>query len=176
MFKLSVFRSFRSLLRFAVLALLAVALPASAFAGQLRLEEFFKGRTTATATFSTITGYKRNFTVELNGKWDGKTLVLREDFLFDDGERDVKTWRFTKTGWNTYSGTREDVIGTTTVTVNGNRAYFNYLVDLDEGPGRNIVRFYDTLTLSDDGRTLLNTAKVFKGPLPVAKVRVDFKR
>lgn len=162
--------------------LLALSLPTHAVAKDilvakdLRLEEFFKGRTTATAIFKTITGFERRFTVDLHGTWDGRTLVLREDFLFEDGERDTKTWRFTRTGWNTYSGTREDVIGTTTVTLAGNKAYFNYLVDLQPGQARNIVRFYDTLILSDDGRSLLNTAKVFKGPLPVGSVRVEFSR
>lgn len=148
----------------------------SAQAGDFRLEEFFKGRTSATASFSAITGQTRNFDVALHGRWNGKTLTLREDFTFDDGERYTKTWRFTKIGWNTYRGTRDDVIGDTIVTVNGNKATFNYLVDIEEGPGENIVRFYDTMILSDDGETVLNTAKVFKYGLPVAKVRVDFTR
>ncbi|MDZ7822890.1 MAG: DUF3833 family protein [Ahrensia sp.] len=157
------------------LSIVAASIAPSA-AKDLRLEDFFKGNTTATASFRAITGLERNFTVKLHGGWNGKTLVLREDFVYDDGERDTKTWRFTKTGWNTYSGTREDVVGETTVSVIGNKGYFNYLVDLDPGPAKNIVRFYDTLTLSADGKTLANTARVFKGPLQVAKVRVDFKR
>jgi hypothetical protein len=161
---------------FANAALILTLSIGAAAARDLRLEEFFKGRTTATASFKTITGVERKFTVELHGKWNGKTLVLREDFLFDDGEKDTKTWRFTKAGWNTYTGTREDVIGETTVSVIGKKGYFNYLVDLDPGPGKNIVRFYDTLILSDDGQTLKNTARVFKGPLQVGSVRVDFKR
>lgn len=156
--------------------LLSLSTTSSAIAKDLRLEEFFKGRTNATASFRTITGLERNFTVKLYGKWNGKTLVLREDFVFDDGEKDTKTWRFTKIGWNTYSGTREDVIGETIVSVIGNKGYFNYLVDLEPGPGKNIVRFYDTLELSDDGKQLKNTAKVFKGPLQVGRVRVDFGR
>lgn len=166
-----------SILRiFAVSALFSLATVSPSVAKDLRLEEFFKGRTTATASIKTITGFERNFTVKLHGKWNGKTLVLREDFLFEDGEKDTKTWRFTKKGWNTYTGTREDVIGETIVSVIGKKGYFNYLVDLEPGPGKNIVRFYDTLTLSDGGRTLMNTAKVFKGPLQVGTVRVDFKR
>ena len=149
---------------------------AQAMAGELRLETFFEGRTTATGSFRTITGFERTFTLDLHGAWDGETLTLREDFTYDDGETDTLTWRFTKTGWNTYTGTREDVIGETRVSVINNRGYFNYDVDLDRGPGQNIVRFFDTLTLSEDGRTLVNTANVFKGPLPVARVRVEFKR
>ncbi|TYC63461.1 DUF3833 domain-containing protein [Rhodobacterales bacterium] len=156
------------------LAAFILTLPAGA--AELRLEDFFKGRTSATGSFGTITGYSRQFDVSLHGRWDGRTLVLREDFRYDDGEKDTKTWRFRKTGWNTYIGTREDVLGEAKVILAGDEAYFNYLVDLDEGEGRNIVRFYDKLTLSADGQTIVNTARVFKGPLPVAWVRVDFKR
>lgn len=148
--------------------------PASA--ADLRLEDFFRGHTSAEGSFRTITGFTRKFDVSLYGKWDGRTLVLREDFRYDDGEEDTKTWRFRKTGENTYIGTREDVLGETRVTLSGDKAQYNYRVDLDNGEGRNIVRFFDTLKLSPDGRRIVNTALVFKGPLPVAWVRVDFRR
>jgi hypothetical protein len=150
------------------------ALPAAA--RELRLEEFFVGRSVATGSFKTITGYKREFDVKLHGSWDGRTLTLREDFTYDDGERDTKTWRFRRTGPSTYEGTREDVIGPVTVRLVNNKAYFNYRVDIDPKGSGNIVRFFDKLVLSDDGKTMANTARVFKGPLPVAFVRVDFKR
>jgi hypothetical protein len=138
--------------------------------------KFFSGKSFATANFSAINGVKRDFTVKLNGKWNGKTITLREDFVYADGERSRKTWRFTKIGDATYSGTRDDVIGATTVRVHGNTAKFTYLVDLDEGPSENIVRFYDTIKFSQDGKTALNTAIVTKYGLPVAKVRVNFAR
>lgn len=140
------------------------------------MERFFRGQTTATGSFSAINGVNRTFNVVLNGRVKGDTLILREDFVYDDGEKDRKTWRFVRTGPTTYSGTREDVIGTTTVRVSGNTARFTYLVDLDPGPKRSIVRFHDTLVFAKDGRTVANTATVWKFIFPVARVRVDFKR
>lgn len=142
-------------------------------AADLKLEEFFKGTTHAFGKFSAINGKKREFRVVLNGKWNGKTLVLREDFFYSDGERDVKTWRFTKTSPNTYSGTREDVKGTTTVKIKDNKAKFTYIVDVDNGPKENLVRFRDTLTLKKDG-TIRNTARISKFGIPVGKVAVNF--
>ncbi|MEO0545081.1 MAG: DUF3833 family protein [Pseudomonadota bacterium] len=161
---------------FAAILIFIAPLASVAQAADLRLEEFFLGHTTATGSFKTITGFERKFRLELVGKFDGKTLTLREDFFYDDGETDRKTWRFEVTGDNTYEGIREDVLAPTTVTIDSNQGFFNYRVDLEPGEKRNIVRFYDVLTLSDDGKTLINTAKVFKGPLQVATVRVDFKR
>lgn len=154
-------------------ALLATNIVANA--ADLKLEEFFKGTTHAYGKFTAINGTKREFRVLLDGKWDGKTLVLREDFFYSDGEKDVKTWRFTKTSPTTYSGTREDVKGTTTVRVKGNTAKFSYTVDLDNGPETNFVKFRDTLTLKEDG-TLRNTAWVSKFGIPVARVAVNFAR
>lgn len=147
----------------------------SLHAADLKLEEFFKGTTHAYGKFNAINGKKREFRVLLNGKWNGKTLVLREDFFYTDGEKDVKTWRFTKTSPTTYSGTREDVKGKTTVKIKGNTAKFSYIVDIDNGPKTNFVKFNDTLILEKDG-TLRNTARVSKFGIPVAKVAVNFAR
>ncbi|WEZ82764.1 DUF3833 family protein [Rhizobium sp. 32-5/1] len=165
----------RFVLSMAVLASIGLA-PGAASAADTLMEKFFVGRTTAVGSFSAINGVNRKFDVVLTGRLRGNTLTLREDFVYDDGEKDRKTWRFVRTGPTTYSGTRKDVIGTTTLRVSGNTARFNYLVDLDPGPKKNVVRFYDRMVLSDDGRTIANSATVWKYILPVARVKVDFKR
>jgi hypothetical protein len=146
-----------------------------ALAADFRLESWFEGRTVARGEFSTITGYKRGFDVVLTGTWNGRTLTLREDFVFDDGEKDRKTWRFTKTGPGTYSGTREDVIGSTAVRVEGNTARFSYDVYLDGKNQKNRVRFDDVMELRSDG-TVLNVARVSKFGLPVGRTKVEFRR
>jgi hypothetical protein len=162
-------------------AMLSLAITAgAAFAndastGHFRLEEYFTGHTTATGSFQAINGVHRKFEVDLHGSWNGRTLKLVENFRYADGERDRKTWRFTKTGANTYSGTREDVIGETKVRIHGNVAKFSYNVLLDGKGGSNKVRFYDTMRLNPDG-TVLNTAWVTKYGLPVARTRVAFAK
>ncbi len=156
-----------------VILTLSSILPASA--GEFSLESYFAGKTSAVGSFSAINGVKRKFTVDLSGKWNGKTLTLVEDFIFSDGERDCKTWRFRKIAPNQYRGTREDVVGDTLVTVTGNTARFTYLVDLDAARKRNRVRFHDTMTLQDNGR-LVNNATITKFGLPVAKTWVEFSR
>ena len=163
-------------LLFAALVLIsAVVSGTSAEAQALRLEEFFKGRTYAYGWFGAINGTERRFRVVLDGRWNGRVLRLREAFEYTDGEKDVKTWIFTKTGPNTYSGTREDVIGATTVTLDGNRATFTYDVNLTPKASPTIVRFFDTLALQPDG-TLLNTAWVTRWHVPVGRVNVNFAR
>jgi hypothetical protein len=148
---------------------------APAAAGDFTLEGYFAGKTSAVGSFSAINGVKRKFTVDLMGKWNGKTLTLVEDFAYDNGVRDRKTWRFEKVARDKYRGTREDVIGETLVTINGNTARFSYVADLDPSNKSNRVRFYDTMRLQDDG-TVLNKALVTKFGLPVALTRVEFRR
>tara|TARA_R110002020_G_scaffold6689_19_gene28432 strand:+ start:267 stop:809 length:543 start_codon:yes stop_codon:yes gene_type:complete len=159
----------------AALPLCAILAAAPAQARDFKLEDFFEGKTYAYGSFAAITGLRRTFRVDLTGKVRGPELVLREDFVYDDGERDTKTWVFIRTGPGTYTGTREDVLGQTTVRVSGNTARFNYRVDLDPKGKSNVVRFFDKLVLEDDG-TVRNTALVTKFALPIARVRVNFAR
>lgn len=147
--------------------------PASA--RDFSLESYFSGKTSAVGSFSAINGVKRKFTVDLVGKWNGKTLKLVEDFVYDNGERDRKTWYFEKIAKDKYRGTREDVVGETLVTLTGDTARFTYLVNLDAKNKRNRVRFHDKMVLQDDG-TVLNKALVTKFGVPVALTRVEFKR
>ncbi|MBB6468853.1 hypothetical protein HNQ96_004740 [Aminobacter lissarensis] len=148
---------------------------APAAAGDFTLEGYFAGKTSAVGSFSAINGVKRKFTVDLMGKWNGKTLTLVEDFAYDNGECDRKTWRFEKVARDKYRGIREDVIGETLVKISGNTARFSYVADLDASNKSNRVRFYDTMRLQDDG-TVLNKALVTKFGLPVALTRVEFHR
>ncbi|WP_420407906.1 DUF3833 family protein [Hoeflea sp.] len=162
------------------LVLAAAALPGSTAQArdgnrELALEDFFRGKTYAYGRFGAINGTTRKFRVDLTGTVRGNVLTLREDFIYDDGERDTKTWIFTRTGPGRYTGTREDVIGETQVRVNGNVARFTYRVDLNPDGQPNIVRFHDKLTLRADG-TLRNTALVTKFLLPVARVKVNFAK
>ena len=139
------------------------------------LEEYFAGKTVAEGSFRAINFTSRKFTVDLTGTWNGRTLTLREDFVYDDGERDTKTWRFTKTSPTTYTGTREDVVGQTLVTIDGNVATFSYQVYLTPETQENLVTFFDRMVLNEDG-TVLNKATVMKYGFPVAWTRVDFRR
>lgn len=86
--------------------------PIAASGATFAIERDLAGARVARGEFRSITGARRAFTAYLNGEWDGRTLTLVEDFVFDDGERDRKTWRLDRTGPGRYAGTREDVVGT----------------------------------------------------------------
>lgn len=155
--------------------LLQMAAVAGASAADLRLEKYFAGHTVAKGHFGAINGVSRDFTVKLTGTSSGKTFSLREDFRYADGETDRKTWRFTRTGPDTYRGTREDVVGDTEVKITGQTARFTYLVNLSPKGKANIVRFHDSMVVQADG-SMINNAWVTKYGFPVARTHVVFTR
>jgi hypothetical protein len=150
---------------------IAVAPDAPAFT----LEGFFTGRTVGKGAFaSPIAGVNRPLTVVTTGRWDGKTLTLREDFVFADGEKDVKTWRFRKIGPGVYSGTREDVLGEAVVRQVGNTVQLTYTADV-RGKDGSVTRldFADTIAPLDR-RSVLNKATVSKYGVPIGDINITF--
>lgn len=140
------------------------------------MERDFAGRTYARGVFTNgLTGSKRPFSVTLDGRWNGKVLTLREAFVYDDGERDVKTWQLTRTGPGTYTGTREDVVGEAVVYTQGDIVRLGYDIDLPTSSGAVRLRFEDVIERRGDG-TIVNRAIVSKFGLPIGDVDLVFGR
>ncbi len=150
--------------------------PREASSAPFIVERDLAGATIARGEFRSITGTRRAFTANLQGSWDGETLTLVEDFVFDDGERDRKTWRLRRVAPGQYSGTREDVVGTARGVQDG--AYFRLEYDVilpsENGRGRK-VRFRDVMALSDNG-TVHNDAVVGWRGLRVGSVSLEIRR
>ena len=135
----------------------------SASSSQLVLEDFFRGTLTAEGTFtSTLDGSVRGMKVKMRGRWDPKTatLTLVEDFEFSDGEKDRKTWRFTRTGEDRYVGTREDVVGKAEIRQVGDAVTLVYKAVVRTKSGSAFTVTFDDLLVKTDARTVRNTATV----------------
>ena len=145
--------------------------------GELVLEEFFAGRSYARGSFhGRFDKSERWLSVVIDGHWDGVTLTMAEDFAYDDGEKDRKTWRFTRTGHRTYRATREDVIGVARAYGDGAAMRLDYVVALRmEKWGVIHLRFRDRLTLEPDG-TVRNRALVSKWGIRVGHVDLVMTR
>jgi Protein of unknown function (DUF3833) len=153
------------------------AISAAVNAPPFTLEGFFTGKTVGKGSFvSAIAGVNRPMVVTTRGRWDGKTLVLREDFVFADGEKDVKTWRFTRVSSGVYEGTREDVVGKAVVRQVGNTVQLTYSADVKSKDG-SVTRldFADTIAPLDQ-RRVLNKATVSKFGIPIGEISIIFVR
>jgi hypothetical protein len=143
---------------------------------RLRLEEFFAGKSRAWGTFEDRFGnLRRQFTVDIVGTWDGRTLTLEEDFVFADGETDRRVWEITKVDEHTYEGRAADVHGVAMGKVYGNALTWTYDVDLKMKDRSLTVTFEDWMWQLDE-HVLLNKAEVRKWGFKVGEATIFFRR
>jgi len=150
-------------------------LTTAAQAKSLVLEQFFARPATATGVFrNTLDGSERQVNVVFRGHWAErtKTLTLREDIAFSDGEKQRKTWVLTRTAPGTYVGRRDDVVGEARgYTDAEGRVRLRYRAVVGERP----LTFDDVLELRPDG-TILNRANVSYYVVPVGTVELHIRR
>ncbi len=143
---------------------------------KLVLEDFFAGETQAWGLFEDRFGtVRRQFTVDITGTWDGRTLTLDERFRYDDGERDRREWAITKVAEGRYEGRADDVIGTAMGEIAGNALNWRYEMDLEIAGAAVRVRFDDWMFLQSRD-VLLNRARVSKFGLEIGSVTLVFVR
>ena len=140
------------------------------------LEEYFVGDVRASGIFEDRFGVvRRQFTVEINGTWDGRNLVLDEHFQYSDGEQDRRVWTIEKIDDNSYVGRADDVIGLAQGEVRGNALNWRYDMNLKVGESLWRVHFDDWMFLQSSG-ILLNRARISKLGIEIGTVTLAFMR
>jgi hypothetical protein len=142
----------------------------------LVLEEYFAGETQAWGIFEDRFGkLRRQFTVDINGKWNGRILVLDERFVYRDGEKDRRVWTIEKIDKNHYQGRADDVIGVATGDAKGNALNWRYDMDLKVRDLKLRVHFDDWMFLQADN-VLVNRARVTKWGIELGQVTLFFQQ
>ncbi len=144
---------------------------------KLDLERFFAGDLVAYGQFQDVFGnVSRRFEVDIEGTWDGQTLRLVEDFVYEDASTEQRIWTLTKTGPDSWTGTAPGVIGTATGQESGDTFNWAYTIDLPIAGGETIrVRFDDWMWLLSEDR-LLNKAYMYRFGLYVGEVTITFEK
>lgn len=144
---------------------------------ELRLEEFFVGKSKARGLFEDRFGKVRTqFTVDIEGAWDGNTLTLNESFEYADGDQEKRTWTIRKTGPSTYEGATENVVGVAKGEISGNAFNWRYDFNLkvrDDKVWK--VAFDDWMFLQSDG-VLLNKARLKRWGVTLGTVFISFTK
>ena len=79
---------------------------------RLIIEDYLSGDVKAWGILQNRSGKViRQFSADLNGKWDGNQLVLDEKFNWSDGEVQNRQWKINKIDEHNYEGTAGDVVG-----------------------------------------------------------------
>jgi len=143
---------------------------------KLILEQYFAGKTRGWAIVQDRAGkILRQFSVDIDGRWDGKTLTLNEDFLYADGETQNRVWKIEKLSNNKYSGTADDVIDKATGIQQGNALNWSYVLKLPVDSSVYNITFDDWMFLQPDG-VLINRATMSKFGFTVGEVLIFFKK
>lgn len=143
---------------------------------KLVLEEFFDGKTVASGLFQDRFGnVRRQFVVDIDGSWDGKTLTLVEDFTYSDGETEQRVWTLDKLDDHRYRGTADGVVGTASGAAYGNAFNWTYRFDLKVGDTTLRVDFDDWMFLQPRG-FLINKATVSKWGVTIGEVLLAFHK
>ena len=144
--------------------------------GEPRIERFLLGRSRAEGVFQDFTGrIRRRFAIRLDGRMEEGALVLREDFLFDDGATEQRVWHIIPVGADGYTAQADDMIGEANGAVRGGVLRWSYLFSLALGARRMRVRFHDTFLLTADD-TLLNVARITKFGFELGRSTIIFRR
>ncbi|MEO1198773.1 MAG: DUF3833 family protein [Pseudomonadota bacterium] len=143
----------------------------------LRLEDYFAGTTVAWGVFEDRFGkLRRQFRVVMTGVVENNVLTLREDFLYDDGEEETRTWSIRILGDGTYEGTAPGVLGRARGSVVGMAFSWRYGFDLPIGGGKTLrVTFDDRFYLQGDG-VMINRARVSKLGLLLGEATIVFSK
>jgi hypothetical protein len=142
----------------------------------LRLEQYFLGHTRAWGIFEDRFGnLRRSFQVDIKGYLDNGELVLEEDFLYNDGERDRRVWRIISGEDGSYRGSADDVVGEATGRVAGNALHWQYQMNLAVADSHYRVKFNDWMFLLP-GDVLVNKADISKWGIRLGTVSLFFSK
>ena len=140
------------------------------------LTGYFAGKTWAHGIFEGRGGeIKRQFRVEIDGYWEGEEFVLDEDFVYDDGETDQRTWRITPTGEDEYVGRAGDIVGTAEGREVGQALNWRYVLRLPYNDSTIDVTFDDWMIRRSEN-VVINRATVSKFGIRVGEVTLFFTK
>ena len=141
---------------------------------RLVIEEYLSGNTKAWGILQNRSGkVTRQFNADLNGTWDGSTLILDEQFNWNDGEKQKRKWKINKIDNHHYEGTAPDVVGKAKGYSYGPAFKFEYVL-LVPIKGKNIKITFDDWIFMQDERVAINRAVMKKFGIKVAELTVLF--
>lgn len=140
------------------------------------LLKYFKGDLEAFGMMQDRSGkVTRRFTVKMNGVVDGNKLTLHEYFVFDDGEKQERTWKVEFKDENNFTASAGDVIGVAKGKQYGNALQMKYVLRVPYKKSEIDLTVDDWMYLIDEKR-LVNVSKIKKFGFTVAKLTIGFNK
>ena len=141
---------------------------------RLIIEDYLSGKVKAWGILQNRSGkVTGQFSADLNGTWDGKKLILDEEFNWSDGEVQKRQWKINKLDEHHYEGVAGDVVGTAKGFSYGPAFKFEYVL-LVPIKGKEIKITFDDWIFMQDERVAINRATMTKFGIKVAELTVMF--
>ena len=129
---------------------------------RLIIEDYLSGNVKAWGVLQNRSGkVTRQFSADLNGTWDGKQLILKEKFNWNDGEVQDREWTINKINEHNYEGTAGDVVGKAIGYSYGPAFKFEYVL-LVPVKGKELKITFDDWIFKQDDRVAINRATMTK--------------
>ncbi len=140
------------------------------------LSDFLHGQLVIAGSFRFwLGGFTRQFNGKSSGTWCDDVLVLEEDFEYDNGRHEQRTWRLKFESDGSLTSKCSDVIGEGTGSYNGFCYTHSYLFRLPIGRSGFVVRIKEIYEPLDSARILCN-AKLSRWGIPIGVIRMQFER
>jgi hypothetical protein len=140
------------------------------------LLSWLEGRTHASGVFEDRRGrVRRRFSVELTGAAEGSALRLHERFVFDDGERQERTWLLTRGPGGSFTGRAEDSVSDASGRFAEGVAYLSSELKLKVGQRLIAMRFEDAFYPSGPG-LVLNRSTMSKWGIRLGQILIQFRK
>jgi len=141
---------------------------------KIKIEKYFLGNVKAWGMLQGRSGkVKRQFTANMTGSFDGKNLILDEDFSWNDGEKQERKWIIKKLDDHNYEGTAPDVVGVAKGSSYGSAFKFEYSLLIPFNDKKIKVKFDDWI-FKQDNRVAINKAIITKFGFKVGELTVFF--
>ena len=124
---------------------------------RLIIEEYLSGNVKAWGILQNTSGkVTRQFSADLDGRWDGKQLILDEKFVWNDGEIQNRQWTINKIDEHNYEGTAGDVVGTAKGFSYGPAFKFEYVLLVPVKRREMKITFDDWIFMQDERLSLIH--------------------
>lgn len=142
----------------------------------LDIQRYFDGKIEAWGLVQDWRGRVINqFTIEMEGTWEGDIGTLKEDFTYFDGKQQQRIWTIHKLADGRYEGRASDIIDKAIGVSNGNAIRWVYVLDLPVGEKTYRIKFDDWMWNMKDG-VVINRSYLKKFGLTVAELTLVMKK
>ena len=139
------------------------------------VEDYFQGRTKAWGIFEDRFGrVRRKISIDLVGRMEKDALIIDEDFHYQDGETEQRTWEIRQVGDGRYEGRSPEVDGIAVGRAEGNTVHWRYTFNLLIGKRRWRVGFREWMSFGPQG--VIHRARLSKWGIDLGTVTLVYEK